>query len=88
MSSLAHKIEPRAEHVRCTADELVVELSDGRTLTVPLVRFPRLSNSTAKQRAKFEFLGNGQGVHWPALDEDISIAGLLAGKPSFEYEPA
>lgn len=87
MSSLAIQIDPRAEHVHCTDDELVVALSDGRTLSVPLAWFPRLANAQPEDRAAFELLGDGQGVHWPALDEDISILGLLAGNPSFEHIP-
>lgn len=84
MGSLALQIEPRAEHVRCTDDELIVELADGRVLSVPLAWFPRLAVASAQARAVFELLGGGQGIHWPELDEDISILGLLAGNPSLE----
>lgn len=84
MSSLALNSEPRAERVHCTDDELVVVLADGRTLSVPLAWFPRLANASARQRSKYEFLGNGSGIHWPMLDEDISISGLLMGNPSIE----
>ena len=84
MSPLALKGEPRAEHVHCTDDELVVVLTDGRTLSVPLAWFPRLANAPVRQRSKYEFLGNGSGIHWPMLDEDISISGLLMGNPSIE----
>ena len=85
MNSLALKSEPLAAHVQCTDDELVVALTDGRTLTVPLAWFPRLANASVRHRSKYELLGNGSGVHWPMLDEDISIAGLLAGNPSIEF---
>jgi hypothetical protein len=85
MSSLALQIEPRAEHVHCTDDELVVGLTDGRTLSIPLAWFPRLVNAPPQARAEFKLLGDGQGIHWSALDEDISVLGLIAGKPSFEY---
>jgi hypothetical protein len=85
MNSLALKSEPRAEHVHCTEDELVVVLTDGRTLSVPLAWFPRLANASARQRSKYELLGNGSGMHWPTVDEDISIAGLLTGNPSVEF---
>lgn len=85
MSSLVFQIEPRAEHVYCTDDELVVRLADGRTLTVPLIWFPRLASALPQARTEFELLGDGQGIHWSALDEDISVLGLLAGNPSFEY---
>ncbi len=84
MNSLALKSEPRAEHAHCTEDELVVVLTDGRTLSVPLAWFPRLANASVRQRAKCELLGNGSGMHWPMVDEDISISGLLTGSPSFE----
>lgn len=84
MNSLALKSEPRAQDVHCTADELVVILTDGRTLSVPLAWFPRLANASARQRSKYELLGNGSGIHWPTLDEDISISGLLMGNRSIE----
>lgn len=85
MTSSANETVPRADHVRCSADELVVTLVDGRILSVPLVWFPRLIGATPEERTNFELLGEGQGIHWPSLDEDISIAGLLAGKSSFEH---
>jgi hypothetical protein len=84
MSILALRSEPRAEHVHCTDDELVVVLMDGRTLSVPLAWFPRLANASVRQRAKCELLGNGSGIHWPMLDEDVSVSGLLIGNPSVE----
>jgi hypothetical protein len=86
MSSLALQVEPRAEHVRCTDDELIVVLTDGRTLSVPLAWFPRLVNASAQQRAQHELLGDGSGIHWPAVDEDISVLGLLAGYPAVEAD--
>lgn len=84
MSSSALQVEPRAQHVRCTDDELVVTLSDGRTLSVPLAWFPRLAGASASQRAHYELLGDGSGIHWPSIDEDVSVLGLLAGNPSAE----
>jgi len=77
--------EPRAIEATCTANELVVTLTDGRILSVPLIWFPRLAEAQPEERANVELLGDGQGFHWPALDEDISVLGLLAGRPSFEY---
>lgn len=74
-----------ANAVSCTDDELIVSLSDGRSLSVPIVWFPRLAKANASERADYELLGNGEGVHWPRIDEDISVAGLLAGKPSTEF---
>jgi hypothetical protein len=60
-------------------DELSVELADGRRLSVPLAWFPRLLHATPEQRANWKFLGDGQGLHWPEVDEDLSVAGLLRG---------
>lgn len=84
MSSLAFDSIPLAVDVRCTKDELIVSLSDGRVLSVPLVWFPRLAGATAAQLAEYELLGNGEGIHWPAVDEDVCVAGLLNGRPSVE----
>lgn len=88
MSSLAYKFLPRAVAIHCTEDELVVSLSDGRTLSVPLAWFPRLAHATPQQLTEYELLGDGEGIHWPALDEDVSVAGLIAGRPSVEYQAA
>lgn len=74
-----------ASNVECTDDELVVFLTDGRSLSVPIIWFPRLAKANALERANYELLGGGEGVHWPQLDEDISVLGLLAGKPSAEF---
>ncbi len=71
-----------AGSVHFTASELVVGLTDGRTISVPLVWFPRLLAGTEKQRAHWELLGNGEGIHWPELDEDLSVEGLLRGVPA------
>ena len=60
-------------------DELIVILADGRRIAVPLTWFPRLLNATPKERAKFELLGGGVGIHWPEIDEDLSVDGLLRG---------
>lgn len=77
MDSLALQIDPRAAQVHCTDDELVVTLADARTLSVPLAWFPRLASTRPEDHAQFELLGEDQGIHWPALDEDISVLGLL-----------
>ena len=82
MSSLATERRPRATQVAVDDDELCVTLVDGRTLTVPLAWFPRLSNASTRQRENFRLLGDGEGIHWPDLDEDLSVAGLLAGSPA------
>ena len=79
-----------AKEVAVSEDELTVCLVDGRTISVPLVWFPRLLHATAQQRAKFELLGDGEGIHWPEVDEDISVAGLLRGvkAPRLKTTPA
>jgi hypothetical protein len=70
--------EPRAVDVVLTEVELRVRLADGREVSVPLEWFPRLRAATAEQRARWRFIGGGVGVHWPDLDEDLSVAALLA----------
>ena len=82
MGSLAVDTTPRGQGVRVTDDELIVALKDGRTISVPLAWYPRLLHATAEQRARWEFLGDGEGIHWPDIDEDLSIAGLLRGTPA------
>ena len=83
MSSSAPEIDPRAKEVRCSDSELSV-LADGRSISVPLAWFPRLLHATAAQRNNFELLGGGHGIHWPDIDEDISVEGLLRGARSPE----
>ena len=75
-----------ATSVTVTDDALVVELSDGRTVSVPLAWYPRLLHGTAGERRGWRLIGGGEGVHWPDLDEDISVEGLLAGRPSGESQ--
>ncbi len=75
---------PTAESVKVTEDTLSVDLSDGRTIAVPLAWFPRLLHGTVKERNHWRLIGKGHGIHWSELDEDISVEGLLAGKPSGE----
>lgn len=82
MSSSLPSVDPRAKEVDVTDDELVVLLADGRRISAPLAWFPRLLNATSAQRRNFELLGEGVGIHWPEVDEDLSIAGLLRGEPS------
>jgi hypothetical protein len=67
----------RARAVEFAPDALVVHLEDGRTLIAPLEWFPRLRDASEEQRARWELIGRGVGIHWSALDEDISVAGLL-----------
>ncbi|MDQ3507575.1 MAG: DUF2442 domain-containing protein [Actinomycetota bacterium] len=75
---------PAAEKASTTDDSLTVELSDGRSISVPLAWCPRLFHGTSEERADWRVVGRGDGVHWPALDEDISVENLLAGQPSGE----
>lgn len=87
MSISAVEIElPKAEDVRVTEDTLSVDLSDGRTISVPLEWFPRLLHAKPKERKNWRFIGRGHGIHWEDIDEDISVEGLLAGKPSGESQ--
>jgi hypothetical protein len=79
MSISSVETHPRAHEVQVTEDELVVFLADGRRLAVPVAWFPRLLNATESQRQNFELLGDGIGIHWPEIDEDLSVAGLLRG---------
>ena len=78
--------EARAQGVAVTDDALVVDLVDGRTISVPLAWYPRLARGTPEERALWRFIGDGEGIHWPELDEDISIEGLLAGRRSGETQ--
>ena len=79
MTTLVVEAVARAQAVSVTEHELVVELTDGRTISAPLVWFPRLLHATPAQRKKWELLGDGVGNHWPAVDEDLSVAGMLRG---------
>ena len=85
MNISAIEIElPKAEKVRVTRDTLSVDLSDGRTISVPLEWFPRLLNATPEERNNWRLIGRGHGIHWEDVDEDLSVEGLLAGRPSGE----
>jgi hypothetical protein len=84
MTSTAVELTPLATNVEVTADRLTVELADGRSISVPIVWFPRLLKADAAARNQWELIGEGDGIHWPDLDEDISVAGLLRGERSSE----
>jgi hypothetical protein len=75
-----------ATQVFVTNDTLTVELSDGRSLAAPLAWFPRLLHGTPDERDRWRLIGQGSGIHWPDLDEDVSIDGLLAGRRSAESQ--
>ena len=77
---------PDAVHATVTDAEIIVEMSDGRTVAVPIVWYPRLAHGTPEERGRWRLVGGGEGIHWPDLDEDISVAGLLMGNPSGESQ--
>lgn len=85
-TSAIESATPTAESVTVTHDTLTVELSDGRGISVPLAWFPRLVQATPAERKNWRLIGRGRGIHWELLDEDISIDGLLAGRPSGESQ--
>jgi hypothetical protein len=78
----------RARDVRVSEETLSVLLADGRTISVPLEWYPRLHRASPAQRANWRLIGQGDGIHWPDIDEDISTIGLLGGLPSVEYRKA
>ncbi len=80
--STAINVEPRAKSVEVTSKAIVAHLVDGRTISVPLAWSWRLSQATPAQRAHWEIIGDGQGFHWPDVDEDISVHGMLNGTPA------
>ena len=87
MSTSAVEMEvPFVENVTVSVDTLCVDLSDGRTISVPLSWYPRLLHATVAERKRWRLIGRGLGIHWEGLDEDISVEGLLAGKPSGESQ--
>ena len=87
MNSLTLEIEElRAVNVSLTEEALSLDLSDGRTVIVPLIWYPRLWYGTAAERNDFEITGDGTIIHWPALDEDLSVAGIAAGRRSGESQ--
>ena len=87
MSSSAEQVEtPRAMSVSSSEDELTVQFTDGRSISVPLSWYPRLEHATREERQQWELIGDGTGIHWPAVDEDISVVSLLRGLPSNESQ--
>ena len=79
MSTLAVELHPQAYNIKFTDVSLIVELVDGRTISAPLVWFPSLAKASKEQLDNWELLGDGEGIHWPEIDEDLSIKGLLVG---------
>jgi hypothetical protein len=84
MGTLVTERDSFALSVFFSEDSLIVRLDDGRSLSVPLAWYPRLLHGTVAERENYELIGEGEGIHWPDLDEDISVAGLLAGRRSAE----
>ena len=78
--------ETLAQSVSVSDEALIADLADGRTITVPLAWFPRLANGTPTERGNWRLIGGGEGIHWPDLDEDISVESLLAGRRSGESQ--
>lgn len=87
MGTLALAADERVAEVELTEDNLIVSLMDGRTISVPLVWYPRLLNATAKQRRHWQIAGGGYGIHWPDIDEDLNTEGLLRGAPAPRTPP-
>ncbi|MCK4659716.1 MAG: DUF2442 domain-containing protein [Phycisphaerae bacterium] len=77
---------PNVQDITVTDDTLSLDLSDGRTISVPLAWYPRLLHAATQERNNWRLIGNGQGIHWEDIDEDISVEGLLAGRPSGESQ--
>ena len=87
MSILASEIQlAKAQQVSVTEDTLAVDLTDGRTISVPLAWYPRLLYGTPAERNNWRLISQGEGIHWPDLDEDLSVEGLLAGRRSVESQ--
>ena len=82
MNIAVKQIEPRLLDVRVSEEEIIAFLADGRTVSVPLAWSWRLSEASQKERENFQIIGDGQGIHWPDVDEDISVEGMLGGVPA------
>ena len=87
MSTLTLSVDPLAADVEVTEHALWVMLEDGRELSVPLEWYPRLRDATPSRRSTWRLIGHGEGIHWPDVDEDISVLGLLAGSGDTRRHP-
>lgn len=85
MGILAPAADERVKKVSFTKETLSVDLMDGRTITVPIIWYPKLFNATSSQRNKWKTSGGGYGIHWPEIDEDLSVEGLLRGIPAAAF---
>ena len=85
-SSVTDLRNAQAQDVTLSDESLTVELVDGRSVSIPLAWYPRLTHATSTERKNWRLIGRGEGIHWPDLDEDISVEGLLAGRPSGESQ--
>lgn len=88
MFTLTSNKTARVKDVRVTSDTLTVDLDDGRSVSAPLTWYPRLQHGTARERSTWRVCGAGQGIHWPLLDEDLSVEGILGGRRSAEGAPS
>lgn len=87
MSTLTIELQTTtARHVKVTDDALTIDLADGRTISAPLAWYPRLLHGAPEERNNWRLIGNGEGIHWPDLDEDISVENVLFGQPSGESQ--
>jgi hypothetical protein len=86
MNTLAIEMKASIQDVELTEDSLVVDLADGRTVSVPIAWYPRLMHGTREERSHWRIIGKGEGIHWPDVDEDISVENILLGKPSGESQ--
>ncbi len=87
MSTLVTEIQvARGENISVSEDALTLDLVDGRTISLPLAWYPRLLHGTAEERNHWEWIGDNEGIHWPDLDEDISVEGIIAGRRSGESQ--
>ena len=78
--------DERATDVRFADDQLVVDLRDGRTIATPIIWYPTLRDATDAQRANWQLNGSGGGIHWPDIDEDLSVEGMLDGRPAYNWK--
>ena len=85
-TSMVETASPAAVRARIADEAVIIDLSDGRTVTAPLAWYPRLLHGTARERRNWRLIAGGEGVHWPDLDEDLSVEGLLAGRSSAESQ--